>query len=148
MVIYTAGYLAGWKPEALVAKAKRLKALVVDVRLVPLSRVAGFSEVDLKHAMGDSYIWLREWGNLNYRSGGPVQLGDFEGGLAKLGGRAENVILLCACRDVNVCHRKVVAEKLAAEWGCEIVHLGRPGGAKKISDCSDFGVDMMATAPL
>ena len=148
MVIYTAGYLAGWTPEALVAKAKKLEALVVDVRLVPMSRRPEWSEVCLKQALGAAYAWIGEWGNVNYRTGGPVLLADFEGGLAKLGRPAENVILLCACRNVNVCHRKVVAEKLAAEWGREIVHLGRPGGVKKISDCSDLGVDRMATAPL
>jgi uncharacterized protein (DUF488 family) len=34
--------------------------------------------------------------------------------------------LLCVERDPEACHRSLIAERLAAEFGCEVVHL-RPG---------------------
>lgn len=32
-------------------------------------------------------------------------------------------ILLCACPDPQTCHRRVAAELIAAECGCEVMHL-------------------------
>ena len=124
------GY-AGQRLANVVRLATALGALVVDVRLRPSSRVAGFGQAALRQALGDGYLWLGGFGNVNYRNGGPIRLADFDGAEAALRGRAENIILLCACRDVATCHRKVVAEKLAAEWGCDVVHLGRRGGGQK-----------------
>ena len=43
-------------------------------------------------------------------------------------GRA--VVLMCGCPDVNVCHRKVLAERLAQRWGAEVVHVAAPPKVK------------------
>jgi len=136
MVIYTMGY-AGRRLGDVVDLAKHLNALIVDVRLVPSSRAPGFAGAELEKALRGCYLWLPGFGNVNYR-GGPVLLADFYDAEAalreRLGPESANVILLCACRDVAKCHRKLVAEKLAKRWGCEVVHLGRRGGGKNLSD--------------
>ena len=128
MTIYTLGY-SGWKIEAIASLLNRLDALLVDVRLSPRSRNPVFSGKRLSERFGNRYIHLREFGNANYRQAdAPVKLLKFERGLqgmslAMLQEGVADVILLCACRDVNVCHRKVVAGRLAETMGGEIIHL-------------------------
>lgn len=128
MTIYTLGY-SGWKIEDVARLVDRLDAILVDVRLSPRSRNPVFSGKRLTERFGDRYIWLRGFGNVNYRQpDAPVRLADFDGGLRRLCERmlqedTNDVILLCACRDVGVCHRKVVADRLAETLGGKIIHL-------------------------
>ena len=130
-MIYTLGY-AGRRLDDVVRLAGELAALVVDVRIVPASRMPGFSLADLQEALPGRYVWLKGFGNANYR-GGPVALANFEEAAAelrqRLGDGPGNVMLLCGCRDAASCHRKVVAERLAAEWGAAVAHLEPPAGA-------------------
>jgi hypothetical protein len=37
---------------------------------------------------------------------------------------------MCGCPDVNVCHRKVLAERLAKRWGAEVEHVAAPPKVK------------------
>jgi len=129
--IYTLGY-SGWKPEAIKRVAERLGAIVLDVRASARSRRAAWTAKGFAELLGDRYVRFREFGNRNYLDwDAPIELNDSAAGLArirKLLGMFENawkrpVILLCACRDVTVCHRKVVAELLAAELGWPVEHL-------------------------
>lgn len=128
MTIYTLGY-SGWKIDAVARLLDRLGALLVDVRLSPRSRNPDFSGLRLYEQFGDRYLHVREFGNVNYRQADvPVKLADFERGLWRLSEKMQetgvgDVILLCACRDLSVCHRKVVAERLAETMGGEIIHL-------------------------
>jgi len=124
MTIYTLGY-SGWSADDVASLLDRLDAVLVDVRMSPRSRNPAFSGRRLAERLGDRYRHVRGLGNTNYR-GGEIVLHDWDGGLKELqaltsGGRA--VVLMCACADVNVCHRKVVAERLAELWSAEVVHL-------------------------
>jgi len=135
-VIYTLGY-SGWTVEQVVDVVNRLGALLVDVRYRRSSRRPGFGGRQLAERLGGSYCWIRQWGNKNYRSG-PVELVDFEAGVRLLAEQVAGrpVILMCACADVERCHRKVVAERLAAHTGARVIHLGGPGdfqGAEGLS---------------
>jgi len=134
--IYTVGYLAGWTPDGLRALAERVGGLVVDVRLVPSSRIPTWRAKALQAALGEAYVWVGEWGNTNYRSGGPVRLKAFQRGFERVQGLTSGhraVVLVCACRDVAACHRKVVAERLAEAWGsARLEHLGRPVDLKAL----------------
>lgn len=109
----TAGY-GGRRPEALLALAERRELVVVDVRLSPRSRVPGWNKGPLERLLGDRYLPLPAWGNLNYRSGGPVAIADLEAGLAAVDSLARAPLLVCVCRDAGACHRSVLAEALAA----------------------------------
>ena len=79
--------------------------------------------------MGERYYWLSDFGNVNYKNGGPIAISDFDKGVERLeplrtAGRA--VVLMCGCPDVNVCHRKILTERLAQRWGAEVIHLTPP----------------------
>jgi uncharacterized protein (DUF488 family) len=130
MTIYTLGY-SGWKIEDVEAVLGRLDAILVDVRMVPRSRwAASWNSAVLAKRLNERYTWLRAFGNVNYKGTfEQIEIADFPTGeqrLREIAATGKAVVLLCACRDVNVCHRKVLAERLAAEWKAEIVHLPTP----------------------
>ena len=136
MKVYTIGY-SGWKPDDLEKAVRDLDAVLVDVRMVPRTRWApAFNTSALRERMGDGYIWLKAFGNVNYKGTfAEIQIADFDAGekrLRELTASGRPVVLLCGCRDVNVCHRKVIAERLAALWQAEVVHLERPAPAPAV----------------
>ena len=131
MKIYTLGY-SGWSVEAIKTFLESVNGVAVDVRMVPRSRVAAFNppQADL---LGERYYWLSDFGNVNYKSNGPIAIADFDKGVERLGplrtaGKA--VVLMCGCPDINTCHRKVLAERLAKQWGAEVVHVAAPPKVK------------------
>lgn len=77
------------------------------------------------------YTHIKALGNLNYR-GGTIILVDAENGIKSLAAilnwpGIDAIVLLCGCRDVHTCHRKVVAElaaeRLADRWSIKVQHL-------------------------
>jgi uncharacterized protein (DUF488 family) len=109
----------------------RLDAILVDVRMVPRTRwQPQWNATVLRARLGDRYVWLREFGNRNYKGTfEQIEIADFPAGekrLREIVAPGKAVVLLCGCRDVNVCHRKVVAELLAQAWQADVVHLTRP----------------------
>ena len=130
MTIYTLGY-SGWRIEDVEAVLERLAAILVDVRMVPRSRWAPLWNGSVLHnRLGDRYVWLREFGNRNYKGTfEQIEIADFPAGekrLREIAAPGKAAVLLCGCRDVNVRHRKVVAEMLAQAWKAGAVHLTRP----------------------
>jgi uncharacterized protein (DUF488 family) len=130
MTIYTLGY-SGWKIEDVEAALERLDAVLVDVRMVPRSRWAPlWNGAVLHNRLGDRYVWLREFGNRNYKGTfAEIEIADLPTGEKRLreflakDATGKAVVLMCACRDINVCHRKVLAEWLAQAWKADVVHL-------------------------
>ena len=97
--------------------------------MVPRSRVAAFNGTAFSRLMGERYYWLSDFGNVNYKSGGPIAIADFDKGVERLGPlqtAGRSVVLMCGCPDVSVCHRKVLAERLAQRWGAEVEHVAAP----------------------
>ncbi|RPI60262.1 MAG: DUF488 domain-containing protein [Planctomycetaceae bacterium] len=142
MTIYTLGY-SGWKIEDVEKELARLDAILVDVRMVPRTRWAQqWNASALHQRLGDQYVWLKQFGNKNYKGTfEQIEIADFPTGETRLrelltkdaaGSTAssptsgKSIILMCGCRDVNVCHRKVLAEWLAKLWNADVVHLTRP----------------------
>lgn len=129
MTLYTLGY-SGWRIEDIEKVLEDLDAIVVDVRMVPRSRAPMWNSGALARRFGDRYVWLREFGNRNYKGTvDNIEIIDFTAGEARLrmlaaGGRP--VALLCGCPDASVCHRKVLAERLAQMWKVDVVHLSPP----------------------
>jgi uncharacterized protein (DUF488 family) len=123
--IYTFGY-QGMQVEAVRAKAATLGALILDVRMSPSAQDPQWRKAALVQALGAEYRHAQEFGNVNFK-GGPILLKDARQGMAKIGPilLERPVLLMCACWNVQVCHRKTVAELIAGEYGCEIVHLTR-----------------------
>ena len=127
--LYTLGYLA-WTPAAVVQCVQDLGAVVADIRFSPTSRHPAWRQATLRRTLGECYRHIGALGNRNYK-GGPVELVDLEAGLTTLGEllAVSPVILLCGCRDVQACHRRVVAEACAARYGMPISHLTPPADA-------------------
>jgi uncharacterized protein (DUF488 family) len=150
--IYTLGY-NGWKIEDVEAVLARLDAILVDVRMVPRTRwTPAWNSSVLYERLGDAsahstgsssspqadsakgrYVWLKEFGNKNYKGTfEQIEIADFRAGQQRLrellaqSATVKAVVLMCGCRDVNICHRKVVAEKLAKEWDMDVCHLATP----------------------
>ena len=137
MNIYTLGY-SGWKIEDVEAVVKRLEAVLVDVRMVARSRAPTWNGASLARRLGDRYVWLRSFGNRNYKGTvEQIEIVDFPAGeqrlrellgvcLASNKAAAKTIILFCGCPDVSQCHRRILAEWLGQAWGAEVQHLTRP----------------------
>ena len=147
--IYTLGY-SGWKIEQIEAVLARLDAILIDVRMVPRSRAPIWNSGVLARRLGEAskdpagqYVWLKEFGNRNYKGTfEQIEIADFPAGeqrlrellglddtgpaLRSFSGAGKAVILLCGCPDVNVCHRKLLADWLAHRWKTQVEHLTRP----------------------
>ena len=127
--LYTYGY-SGGSDRDLLLFAKEHDALVVDVRFKPFSRFTPqWNQRNLRDTLRDHYYHLLELGNRNYKgeNGSASDFVNLEHGLANLAQLLETrpVILLCVCKDVNVCHRKEIATIAAERFEVEVIHLNK-----------------------
>lgn len=124
-ILYTLGY-SGWNPEELRATAERLDALVVDVRFYPNSRNPSFRKGTLEQLLGERYLHLKPCGNKNFRNQREgIVLADEADCLRVLEQLAKQqpLILLCACKRHEECHRSLLATLLAERAGLGVEHL-------------------------
>ena len=114
--LYTYGYQGGSHED--LQHYAAAGALILDTRLVPTSPNPRWRRATLERMLGQRYRWCKALGNVNFRSGGPVQIQDPEAGLQLLGELLlqSPVVLLCACRAWESCHRRVVAELAQATF--------------------------------
>lgn len=124
--LFTAGY-TGLTPDLILKAANRHDAFVADIRLSPHSRHPQWEGAALAAVLGDRYIHIRELGNRNFKGdyGEGVMLLDADRGsirvLALLKHRP--VILLCACKDWQHCHRLHAAQEMETRYGATVIHL-------------------------
>ena len=124
-VILTFGY-AGRSVDDLAAIVAEYDAVILDCRLKPWTKQAGWSLPELKARFVDQYHWVRALGNTNFEKGGTIKLLDAKKGLRRvLDVLAEGAVplLLCAERSPWQCHRRVIAESVAEKVGCRVLHL-------------------------
>lgn len=120
--LFTTGY-TGKKPGDLLALATDNDAVIVDIRKSANSRVPRWREQELGELLGDRYRHVPQFGNNNYKSGGPVVIADIEAGTQiVLAITNPAIIMLCACESDEHCHRKAVAERFR-ELGHEVREL-------------------------
>jgi uncharacterized protein (DUF488 family) len=127
MKIYSIGY-SGWKPDRITQLPAELDAVLLDVRFVPRSRYQPWDGRTFAARLGEGYRWAgKQFGNRAYKDpAGRIELADYEAGKAVVEAiiaSGKSVILMCGCKDLATCHRKVVAERLAADLGLEAEHL-------------------------
>ena len=108
--VYTIGY-ARWSLGEVTELVDEKGSTLVDVRLKPYSRKPGFSRRSLEKELGDDYVHLPGFGNVNYK-GGAVKLKEPESALARIAdfvADGDPVMLMCGCADHRRCHRSAVA---------------------------------------
>jgi uncharacterized protein (DUF488 family) len=113
----TLGYTEDSAQERLDAFIARPGTALVDIRMSPSSRrMPTWSKADLMIRYPARYIWVAQLGNINYRPKDRkkgIELYDAAEGVAmvtRLLRSGHSVMLLCACKDYQKCHRKVVYE--------------------------------------
>lgn len=131
--LYTIGYEGVSNEEFLRNLSKNNIAVLVDVREIPLSRKKGFSKTVLERFLlqhGIKYVHLKHLGSpskirnrLKEDHNYELFFKDYTDYLVKEAKDAlnelyeialsEKVCIMCYERDVNFCHRNVVADKLS-----------------------------------
>jgi uncharacterized protein (DUF488 family) len=113
--VFTLGY-SGRTPDEIRQIVEDHDAILFDIRFSPRSRVPQWTRKQLTALMGaDRYQHIKALGNQNYKGDGPVELVDYQAGKAQIAAADRVVILMCACKHPQSCHRTVVAELLRAD---------------------------------
>ena len=115
--LLTIGY-GGKKPVDFFAELEELKPdVIVDVRENPFHAFLGaYTKKGLEMRLGSRYIWIKELGNTSRVL--PPTLVDEAKGLEKLHALMQHhnrVVLLCAEKDEERCHRGYIKAKLQKE---------------------------------
>ncbi len=113
----TIGY-GGKMPDLFFEELESLKAdIVVDVRENPFSAfLSAYTKRELDKRLGERYIWIRELGNKSREL--PPMLVDEEEGIRKLRAlmeKHERVVLLCAEKDEDKCHRSYIKKLIEGD---------------------------------
>jgi hypothetical protein len=108
---YTTGY-TGKRVEDLPALLDFHDAVLADIRFAPHSRHLQWRKDYLKILLKDRYRHVPALGNRNYKTGGTIQIHNPEIGIRLIESWETNVILLCACADLEKCHRRIVKADL------------------------------------
>lgn len=128
-VVWHVGYRDGWTLKTLAGRVEELDAVLVDVRRSTGRPKAAWSAQRFRALLRWRYRWLPALGNRNYSDpAAPIVLADEEQGLAELERlltRYPTLVIMCACSDCEVCHRRVVIGKLAER--CRIQPEPLPG---------------------
>ncbi len=110
------GYASPNSEERMVAlMAAEEQALLIDIRYKPYSRWRpAWGNHALAHRWKARYQWEgNTLGNLNYHNGQMIQLVAPEQGVKRLVQRlveGQTLVLLCACKEYERCHRKMVCD--------------------------------------
>jgi hypothetical protein len=108
---YTTGY-TGKQVEQLPALLDFYDAILADIRFAPVSRHLQWTRNYLSLMLKDRYRHVPTLGNRNYKTHDSIQIHNLEIGVRLIQSWETNVILLCACQDLQNCHRRVVKAEL------------------------------------
>lgn len=115
--LQTIGYTEKDAAQRIDAFMQQPGAVLVDIRLSPwCSWDTQWCKQALSEKYGKAYVHLREFGNVNHGKDLPIKLLDpakYLAATVRALLRGRPVMLLCACKDYEKCHRKVVYELLA-----------------------------------
>lgn len=116
--LYTIGYIEPDAEQRIDAFLSFLGSVLIDIRHTPQSRLPQFCQQALRSTYGQRYLWVPELGNIHYkpedRAKG-IQIANAVIGIPRVterlrGGQA--IMLLCACKHYEQCHRKTVYEMI------------------------------------
>jgi len=128
--VYTAGYHGASVQDLQAWLSEHPGVVVCDIRISPKSRIAEWRGDAVKKALpANHYVWMREFGNVDYRGHG-IELADPEAGLNRIRKGLEvgaGMLLLCVCGDYEKCHRSLVAKLITKELGVVPVEISLKG---------------------
>jgi uncharacterized protein (DUF488 family) len=142
-VLYTIGYEAATLDDVIARLKTAGVKLVIDVRAVAASRRAGFSKTILRNSLeeeGIAYEHVRAIGTPKpgreaAKKGRIAEMEaifadhmatpEAQDGLAKAAAIAmdQKSALLCFEACVSGCHRRILADSIQSQTGCEVQHL-------------------------
>jgi uncharacterized protein (DUF488 family) len=111
MKIFTTGY-TGKAVEQLPALLDFYEAILADIRFVAHSRHLQWTKNYLTLMLKSRYRHVPALGNRNYKTGDAIQIHNLKLGIRLLESWQTNVILMCACENLENCHRRIVAREL------------------------------------
>ena len=117
--LYTLGYATPGAADELEEVMHDTSVLLIDVRVRPQSRWWPlWNKKQLRARWAGRYTHEKRLGNINYRDHslpvvlhGPHVEQAIEGAVSLLR-QGYSLLLLCACKEYDTCHRKVVAEMI------------------------------------
>lgn len=123
--LFTIGY-DGWSIEAIEAVRKEHDAGIIDIRWKQFSPRAEFQLEELLKRWEGNYLEVPQLGNTAVV--GEPRINNLEKGMDIIGQYlpAMNLILLCRCKSLELCHRGMIAEEAKKRFGCTVVHLHPP----------------------
>lgn len=121
MKIFSTGY-TGKRVEQLPALLDFHEAILADIRFAPFSRHLQWRKDYLTLLLKNRYRHVPQLGNRNYKTGGAIQIHNLEIGIRLLESWQTNIILMCACVELEKCHRRVVVHELETR-GYEIEEI-------------------------
>jgi hypothetical protein len=133
--LYDLGYIGCILPD-LKAAVEATGATLLDIRFSPYSKNPTWNRNNLVKALGEQYVHCRSLGNENYRMVGMenVKFVDLDQGMIMIFGLLQKgpVIVMCACKDVNHCHRLLAVLEYEKRIGQVSTHLG-PADLKRLA---------------
>lgn len=124
--LYDLGYI-GCNLLDLKAAVEATGAILLDVRFSPRSRNPTWNRYNLVKVFGEQYVHCRSLGNENYKVAGleNVIFVDLETGIVRITEllRKGPTIIMCACKDVDHCHRLLIVQEYEKRTGQASTHL-------------------------
>lgn len=109
--IYTTGY-TGQEIDCLKPLLEELGAMLIDIRFAPYSRVMHWRKVYLRTLLGKRYRHVPNLGNRTFREN-KITIQNLDLGLQTILSLSQNVVLMCACPEIENCHRRLIAGELS-----------------------------------
>jgi len=113
-MLFTVGY-HNIRRKELKNTIDEMKAALVDIRYIPFSINPFWTQDQLQEVFKSDYFHIKQLGNVNYKIRDSYKILDIEAGIEILSSILEkykNVFLMCSCKDLNTCHRYLVAEAI------------------------------------
>lgn len=128
MILYTLGYNNfSFYEFATLVKEKEL--LIFDIRMNPYSYNSFWNKDKLAeyfNKIEKIYFHIQDLGNKSYNIKNEFNIVNLEKGSNLIIDYMDlgfNCLLFCACKDMNACHRKIIAEFISNKVNCNIVNL-------------------------
>ena len=108
--IFTTGY-TGKDINDLRPMLDALDAVLVDVRFSPYSKVMHWRQTYLKALLGEKYRHIPNLGNRTFKEN-KITIQNLQLGLETLLNLKTNMVLMCVCKELEHCHRRLIITEL------------------------------------